>query len=412
MEFLKLAAKYISRQRIRTILTIAAVAVSIATLFSIISYTKGFEKRIGRELHRVGIDFIIVPVGCPYEVASLILSGVVTTKVYDESIVPLIRKSEGIEFASPMLAARLPNPIKDRVDIVYGYEMDYIKKIKPEWKINGEIPSGFVSDRVIIGSELAEKDGLKIGDKMEYPNIGKTFTVAGILEKTSSNDDAFIFMSLKKAQEVLIKTANLPVQKSTDPLSCCNLIDYIFPEPITGVAVKLKNPALFEEITERLNKNLPGIQIVTISQIMQRLADLAASARVLSLAIVAIALLISAGGVMNSILMAVFERIPEIGIMRAIGASRADIFRIVIEESIIITGIGGIGGVIIAIIGSGLIERLLRGLTPYAPPGSVISFEPVLAMLCFIFSIFLGVVSGIYPAWRASKVSPIEALRS
>ncbi|MBI5188790.1 MAG: ABC transporter permease, partial [Nitrospirae bacterium] len=335
MEFLRLAAKYISRQRVRTILTMFAVAISIAALFSILSYTKGFEKRIGRELHRVGIDFMIVPVGCPYEVASLILSGVVTTKVYDESIVPLIRKTEGIELASPMLAARLPNPIKERVDIVYGYEMDYIKKIKPEWKINGKIPSGFVSDDVIVGSELTEKDGLKIGDKMEYPNIGKTFTVVGILEKTASNDDAFIFTHLKVAQEVLIKTAKLPVQKSTDPLSCCNLIGYIFPEPITGVAVKLKDPALFEQVADKLNKNLPGIQIVTISQIMQRLADLAASARVLSLAIVAIALLISAGGVMNSILMAVFERIPEIGIMRAIGASKADIFRIVIEESIL-----------------------------------------------------------------------------
>ncbi|MBI5188187.1 MAG: FtsX-like permease family protein [Nitrospirae bacterium] len=115
---------------------------------------------------------------------------------------------------------------------------------------------------------------------------------------------------------------------------------------------------------------------------------------------------------MNSILMAVFERIPEIGIMRAIGASKADIFRIVIEESILITGIGGAAGIIIALIGSGIIERLLRGLTPYAPPGSVISFEPLLAILCFIFSILLGIVSGIYPAWRASKVSPIEALRS
>ena len=412
MEFLRLAAKYISRQRIRTILTIFAVAVSIAALFSILSYARGFEKRIDKELQRAGIDLIIVPVGCPHEVASLILSGVVATTVFDESIVPLIRNTEGIELASPILATQLPNPIKGRLDIIYGYEMDYLKKIKPEWKIDGEIPSGSISDKVIIGSELAKKDGLKIGDKMEYPNIGKTFIVAGILERTASPDDAFIFTHLKVTQEILINTTKLPVQKPTNPLAHSKLTGYIFPEPITGVGVKLKDPALLRQVTDKLDRDLPGIQIVTVSDIMQILVDLAASAKALSLAIVAIALLVSAGGVMNSILMSVFERIPEIGIMRAIGASRADIFRIVTEESIIITSIGGIAGIIIALIGSGIIERFLRGTIPYAPPGSIISFEPFLAILCLIFSILLGIISGIYPAWRASKVSPIEALRS
>ncbi len=87
---------------------------------------------------------------------------------------------------------------------------------------------------------------------------------------------------------------------------------------------------------------MPGIQIVTMGEVMNSISNLAASARALSLAIVLIAVLISAVGVMNSILMSVFERSQEIGMMRAVGASRRDVFRIILEETTILSLAGGI----------------------------------------------------------------------
>jgi putative ABC transport system permease protein len=161
----------------------------------------------------------------------------------------------------------------------------------------------------------------------------------------------------------------------------------------------------------KLSENIPGVQIVTMGQIMDTIANLASSAKVLSLSIAVIAILISAVSVMNSILMAIFERTQEIGMMRAIGASRFDTFRIIIKETLVLTTAGGAAGLIIANIGSTAIEGFVKSFMPYVPAGELITFDPSLAALCIMFSIVLGILAGIYPAWKASKITPIEAIK-
>jgi len=129
------------------------------------------------------------------------------------------------------------------------------------------------------------------------------------------------------------------------------------------------------------------------------------------MSIAVIAMLISAVGVMNSVLMAIFERTQEIGMMRAIGASRFDIFRIIIKETLLLTATAGVAGIFISILAGGLIEGFVRGFMPYVPSGKMIQFEPLLAVLCVVFSLIIGVFSGGYPAWKASIINPIEAIK-
>jgi putative ABC transport system permease protein len=148
-----------------------------------------------------------------------------------------------------------------------------------------------------------------------------------------------------------------------------------------------------------------------MGQVMNSISNLAASARALSLAIVLIAVLISAVGVMNSILMAVFERSQEIGMMRAVGASRRDIFRIILEETAILSLGGGLLGIVISILGSKLIEAFVRSAMPYVPAGNLISFDPVIAMGSVIFILAIGLCAGLFPAWKASKINPVEAIK-
>jgi putative ABC transport system permease protein len=114
---------------------------------------------------------------------------------------------------------------------------------------------------------------------------------------------------------------------------------------------------------------------------------------------------------MNSILMAIFERAQEIGMMRAIGASRFDIFRIILKETVLLTAAGGCAGVLLANMGSQGIEILLRKSMPYVPSGSMIVFDPLLAAGCIGFSVLLGFLAGVFPAWKATKISPIEAIK-
>jgi len=129
------------------------------------------------------------------------------------------------------------------------------------------------------------------------------------------------------------------------------------------------------------------------------------------MAIVLIAILISAVGVMNSILMSVFERTQEIGMMRSVGASRKDVFRIILEETAILSVTGGLLGIIIATLGSKLIETFVRSVMPFVPSGNLISFDPLFALGSVLFIMVIGIGSGLYPAAKASKINPVEAIK-
>jgi putative ABC transport system permease protein len=386
MVFLKLALKNLKRHRTRSLLALFGIATSVAVLFSILSFNKGFEQGLAKELKRTGIHFMVVPSGCAHEVASLVLHGSIIPKFLDLSVMDHLNSMDGIEFASPLLVAQLANPQQGRMDLTYGLEMHRIPQLKPDWEIDGSIPENDLE--VILGSEVAGHMGLKPGDRLGYPNVGMTFTVSGILKKTGSQDDAFIYIPLRAAQTILKKPAGA-----------------------TAIGVKVNDPAALNRITEELTDKVPGIQIVTMSQVMNSISTLAASAKVLSLSIAIIAIIVSAVGVMNAMLMAVFERTQEIGMMRAIGASRSDVFRIVLKEGILLTVTGGIAGILASVAGSDLIELFVRKVMPYVPSENMVRFEAGIAGASILFALLIGILSGLYPAWKASRINPIEAIK-
>jgi len=386
MGYLRLALTNLKRHRTRSLLTIVGIAASVAVLFSILSYNRGFEKGLAREFQKTGIHFMVVPSGCAHEVASLVLHGAIIPKYLDLEVVKQISGLDGIEIISPLLVAQLPNPQKGRVDLIYGMEMKHLRIVKPAWRVRGTVPEK--DNEIIVGSEVAAHYNLKPGDMVSYPNVKTAFRVAGVLEKTDSQDDAFTYLPLYAAQQLLDK-----------------------PGGATAVGVKVKDPELVGRITETLTEKVPGIQIVTMNQVMNSILNLAASAKVLSLSIAFIAIFISAVGVMNSILMTVFERTNEIGMMRAVGASRQDIFRMVMIETTMLTFSGGVLGIVMSLAGSRLIEAFVRKVMPYVPSGEILAIEPALAAGSIMFAFFIGIVSSLYPAWKASKINPVEAIK-
>jgi putative ABC transport system permease protein len=386
MGFLRLAAKNLLRHRIRSLLTMLGIAASVAVLFSILSFNKGFEKSLDREIKRTGIHFMVVPSGCAHEVASLVLHGAVIPKFLDTSVIGRIAETEGIEIISPLLVAQLPNPGRNRVDLIYGIEMSHIRSLKPAWEVEGKVPE--TDDEILMGSEAASHHGIRPGASLAYPESNATFRVAGIVKKTGSQDDAFIYIPVRKAQEIFRK-----------------------PSGATALGIKVKDPRSVAKITDSLAEKIPGIQIVTMNQVVNSISNLAASGKVISLSIAFIAVFISAVGVMNSILMAVFERSQEIGMMRAIGASKGDVFRIIVKETTLLTLFGGFAGILLSGIGGRAIETFVRKFMPYVPGGNIVSFEPALAFASLLFTFVIGVASGVYPAWKASRINPIEAIK-
>jgi len=389
VNFVTLAIKNLLRRRGRTILTILGVAIAIAVLFSLLSFNSGYEKQLSGELDNLGIHILAVPKGCPYEAASLIIHGGVIPKYLMGSAIDEVKKVDGIEVASPMLLQQYYK--EGRPHIVYGIDSDDMKRLKPWWQVEGRLFTQNEGNVLVIGRNLAEEEGKpkkNVGDVVPFGPDGTPFTIVGILERTGTQDDEFHFVPLPMAQRVFDK-----------------------PDQITTIAIMVKDISKISEISGQLEK-IPDVQVVTMTQIMGTIMNLVGSAQTLLISVIIIAIIISAVGIINTLLMSVNERTREFGMMKAVGASGLDIGKLVFIETLLITAGGGILGLMIAIFGSGLIEGFVREIVPYAPAGNLMTPEPGLIGLCLLFSVGIGFVCGIYPAIRSSRLTPMEAIRS
>ncbi|MDM7939641.1 MAG: ABC transporter permease [Methanothrix sp.] len=391
MNFLTLAAKNLTRRRGRTGLTIIGVAIAISVLFSLLALNSGYEKELNKEVNSMGVHILAVPKGCPYEAASLIIHGGVIPKYLSATDLDNVTRIPDVELATPMLMHQFMKKDektgKSTPHIIYGIKMEDMLQLKPWWKVEGRFLEDNETRVMLVGRDLADKENLSVGQVLPVGPAKEDFTIVGILERTGDQDDQFHFFPLEEAQRVFGKEGK-----------------------ITTIAVKVREVSRISDVSEEMEK-VPDIQVVTMTQIMGTIMNLAGSARSLLLTVIAIALIISAFGIINTLLMSVNERTREFGMMKAIGASGSDIGKMVLMETVFITISGGIIGTLAALVGSSLIESFVKGMLPYSPAGSLISFSPELVGFSLAFSLFMGLVCGIYPAFLSSRLSPMEAIR-
>jgi putative ABC transport system permease protein len=243
------------------------------------------------------------------------------------------------------------------------------------------------AQEALMGYEAAELEQRVVGDQIVIPGVDKVVTVAGIFERTGTQDDGINFLPLKTAQDI-----------------------FGLPNKLTGIGIKLKDIADLSAFEEDLY-NEPGIQIISMAQVRGTIFNLISSARVMASSIALIAIFVAVIGVINTILMSVFERTQEIGVMKALGASRFDVFQIIWTETTLICGLGGIVGGVLAVVGGNAVEHVLRRILPYAPGGQLVLITPRLLLASLLGAMLLGLIAGLYPAYRASTMRPVEAIR-
>ena len=391
MNFFTLAVKNLMRRRGRTVLTVLGVAISISVLFSLLALNTGYEKEMNKEMKSLGAHILAVPKGCPYEAASLVVHGGVIPKYLSERDLQNVSRIEGIDIASPLLMHQ--GYSKDEVTgksvahIVYGIKMEEMRKLKPWWKVEGRFFNDDETRVMIVGRGLAKYHNLTVGQVLPFGPERDGFTIVGILEETGDQDDQFHFLPLSEAQRLSRKEGK-----------------------ITTIAVKVDDLSRISEISAEMER-IPDIQVVTMAQVMGTIMNLAASARSLLMTVIAIAMIISAFGILNTLLMSVNERTREFGMLKAIGASGLDIGKIIMAETLIITVSGGVIGVVMAVAGSSIIEGFVKGILPYSPRGSFIYISPELVGFSILFSVALGMLCGVYPALKSSRLTPMEAIR-
>lgn len=388
MTIAKFAFQNMLRRKLRALVTMTGVAVAVAALFSLLAFQRGYQSGMREELDRLGAHVLVVPKGCPYDAASMALHGASWPCYLKTAYLEQVQKTRGVSVAAPVFMNALYQP--DGTQSVYLGVDASILSVKKSWNINGSIP--IKSGEVLLGANVAKKLSLQSGRVFDLPSLeGEKGRVCGVLAPTQGADDDFIYMPLGDAQRRFKKQGQL-----------------------THILVRLDDPNSMDDVVGALRACEAGMEmnIVPLTHLFRTIQGMVNNTRLLLGCIALTALLVAGAGVCNTVLMAVTERTREIGVMRSIGASVSDIFRLIWLETALLCAFGGAFGVAAALIGSQSLERWLRDQLPFAPTGGLIRPEASVVLVCLLGAVVLGGVAGLAPAWRASRLAPAEAIRA
>jgi putative ABC transport system permease protein len=387
----QVAYKNLLRKKVRSLLTLVGIALSSWVLVSLLGFNQGYEASLNKDIDNMGFQIMIMAKGCPYEAATLMLQGGGGLRYMKESIMAEIEKEPEVEKITPILMSALFDPNKGEKGGIAGYfgiDAKSFAELKPFLKFK---KGGWFTDpsayETVMGYEAAELEQREVGDKILMPEMNVQLTVVGILERTGTQDDGTIFVPLKTLQKVLDT-----------------------PNDITTIGIKLKKGVDSAPLEEKLYK-LPDVQIVSLAQVKETIMKLISTAKIMVLSIALIAIIIAMVGVINTILTSVWERFQEIGILKTIGAMPSDIFKLIWIETLLLCTTGGVLGIILALFLSKVTDLAMRRLLPYAPGGGLVMIDAKLILFTLVGILCIGLLSGIYPAWKAGRIRPLEAIR-
>lgn len=381
-----LIIKNILRRKIRTFLTVFGIGIAIFLLFSLLTFNQGYKNSLIKELDLLGVHMLAVPKGCPYEAASLIVHGGIIPKYLKEEDLEIVKNIPEVEIATPIFLTQLVED--ERISIIYGIDIESYKKVKKYWKVKGRFFENNEDNKIVIGSDVAFQEKLTVGDEIYFPKINKVYQVVGILEYTGSQDDGFYFLPLKEVQRIFNKEGL-----------------------ITAIGIKVKDLEKIDEVIKKLEE-IPDLQIVTMTQVLGTVLNLIGQANSLIYTIIILALFISSLGVINTMLISVFERRREIGLLKVIGANNWDIIKLLFLETLILIILGALLGIILTISGNKFIETFIKEIITHSPKKIEFNFDWKIVITIFLYSLMVAILASIYPILKAINLRPMETIRS
>jgi putative ABC transport system permease protein len=249
--------------------------------------------------------------------------------------------------------------------------------------VNGTTFTNDSTNQVIIGKTEAQSLNKTVGDTINL--YGQNFTITGTFETGNFMTDNGIMMPLSTLQNLTsnqnkISDVLVKVTDNANVTTVSNTITNAYPNQLTTSTAA--------DSANRINQGLGFISTA-------------------SWAISLLAIFIGAVGVINTMVMTVYERTREIGVLKAVGWKNSRILGMILGESIVLTLIAFVVGTVIAVVG---VEVLLT-LVPSVGNAITPSFSIYIFLRAFGIALLVGVIGGLYPAYRASRLSPTEALR-
>lgn len=406
-----LAVKNLRRRLIRTSLTVAGVALAVTVAVSLGGFMLGYRGAIDKSIDMLGFQVMIMAKGCPYEAATMMLKGGTGLLYLPDDIYGKVKNDADIESITPIfvgVAEKQASGIRDDQTgknflVISGIDVASYQVMKP-WIVlktgpgydGGRWFSPDSKTEVVLGFEAAEYEQRKVGDTFyasiapagQPDSVRHEFKVVGVLDRTGTQDDGTVFMPIDVARGYFARPGQLT---------------------ILGIKLKQFNSLKMRQFETRWLK-LPEVQVVGLQQVKSTLVSLVATAQTMIAAVAVVAIIVAFIGVINTILMSVYERTSEIGIMKALGARRGSIFQLIWIETVMICLAGGVAGSVLAVIGSGLVERLIKRMADFGVSGSIVAITPAVIGYAILGAVVLGFFAGLYPAWRASSMRPVDSI--
>jgi putative ABC transport system permease protein len=390
-----LALKNLRRKFVRTLVLLLLVAVVTGTLLSATIFISGMKNALKIGTYKLGADVLVVPEKNEAQAKAALLSGEPTSFYMDRSVFEEVKKVEGVKRASPQLFIK-PASFTccynvDAFLVAFDPTTDFT--VTPWLEKNLKKP--LMDNEVITGSSLPV---LK-GDSL--PFFGTLFTVVGTMEPTGMKFfDQSVFMTMDSAYEMAVNSKT----KSMQPIELDR-------NKISAVLVQVQDNFTPDRVAIRIEHAVDGIKAIAsdevVSNVRRQLAGLLKGILAISGVLWTLALLMMG----FAFYMIVNERQRELGLLRAMGARKTQIFNLIVTEAVLISITGGFLGVAV---GFSLLltfkDQIIKSLKlPYLLPSGVTLTELVFGAV--IFAIITGLLSSLMPAALASKMEPYEAIR-
>lgn len=389
-ELLLVAFRNLKGQKWRTGLTLLGVVIGIATIVAMISIGEGMEQAIVQQIESLGSNVILV---MPSGFRGPGIAGMSFT----EADVHAVQRATGVKSVIGLYAS--PTLLKFRSESEPGYfrganmeiAMDIFSEAQGSDLLAGRWPKKGSKTEVVIGykvhTEMFSKE-VHLQNQLEVND--KKYKVVGILAELGQDD--------------VDSAMTGDIVAVWDAFGIDDNYKLMMAQVREGYDVNSASGNIERSLGRRIDEDF--FDVLTTAEIVESIGQITQILNIVLGGIAAISLLVAGIGIMNTMVMTIIERTKEIGIMKAIGATRYRIVSIFITEAAMIGAIGGLIGVILGT----LISKSIESAAGMFGFGIVTHVSPTLAGGAFLFAIFVSVLSGIYPAYRAAKLNPVDTL--
>jgi len=386
MKLFDISLNNLRRKKGRTFFLIAGLAIGIGAAVAMISVGDAMNREVMRSLDEFGANILVLPApeGLPLSYGGLTVSAVNTggreLTMDDVNRIRTIKNKENISTIAPKLLVQ--TEVKGTKVLVAGVDFKAERRIKKWWRVAAGL-NPRESNEALIGRDVAARLHLAPGDSIALAK--GTLRVSGVLDNTGSQDDGLIFADILWVQKAFRKGNAVSLIELSALCSGCPIEDMV--GQVGGV--------------------LPGARAVAVKETVELKMQAMHYFHKFSLGISALLLIVAGMIIFFAMTASVKERVQEIGLFRAIGFRTSHIIQVLLIEAFIVSLLAGIIGYSIGFVSP-------RFVAPYLMKAYNLTYEfdfP-LAAGAIVSSVIVGLFASIYPAIRAGRLDPVEALKT